>query len=56
MAEAGLIGGGHGPMPGNVSLPHHGMLFLNELPEFRRHVLEGLRQPLEDGAVTIARA
>jgi magnesium chelatase family protein len=52
----GLIGGGHVPLPGGVSRVHNGILFLDELPEFRRHVLEVLRQPLEDGMVTIARA
>jgi len=56
VTDAGLVGGGSVPKPGEVSLAHHGLLFLDELPEFRRRVLEDLRQPVEDGRVTVSRS
>lgn len=56
ISDAGLVGGGSSPRPGEASLAHNGVLFMDELPEFRRHVLDSLRQPIEEGMVAIGRA
>ena len=56
ISDVALIGGGQVPKPGEVSIAHNGVLFLDEIPEFKRNVLEVLRQPLENGEVTVSRA
>ena len=56
VSDAALIGGGSFPRPGEVSFAHHGVLFLDELPEFKKNVLEVMRQPLEDYKVTVSRS